>query len=60
MGVIAKYLNIGLNKVKAIIAKYFKNQEIQLKPDLSDFFDNYCSSWNLRNQATLSLKERAA
>ena len=44
MGVIAKYLNIGLNKVKAIIAKYFKNQEIQLKPDLSDFFDNYCSS----------------
>ena len=40
MGVIAKYLN----KVKAIIAKYFKNQEISLKPDLSDFFDNYFSS----------------
>jgi hypothetical protein len=39
MGVIAKYLNIGLNKVKAIIAKYFKKQEIKLKPNLSDFLN---------------------
>ena len=44
MGVIAKYLDIGLNKVKAIIAKYFKKQEIKPKRNLSEYFDNFCSS----------------
>ena len=41
MGVIAKYLNIGLNKVKAIIAKYFKKQEIKPKRNLDASLTNF-------------------